>query len=102
MGDRELNQKKNLFKKLTNNQNSVFYSADKISRTLLNKSRKSAYEKDKVFYKIYKALEDKDIIYNDQKTRIPFYIPFVEQKRDTDHSSALSSIKLLCSSFMPT
>ena len=70
----------------------MFYSADKISRMLLNRSRKSAYEKDKVFYKIYKALEDKDIIYDNEKTRIPFYTPFVEQKRDIDHSSALYSI----------
>ena len=73
-------------------QNSMFYSADKINRTLLNESRKSAYEKDRVFYKIYRDLEDKDVIYDREKARLPFYIPFVEQKKDIDRSSALCSI----------
>ena len=49
MDDSELKQTRNLFKKLINGLNSIFYSADKISRTLLNRSRKSAYEKDRVF-----------------------------------------------------
>ena len=87
-----LRQTKNLFKKLTVDQNSVFYSTDKINRMLLNKSRKSAYKKDGVFYKIYKDLEDKDVIYDREKARLPFYTPFVEQKKDIDRSSALYSI----------
>ena len=59
---------------------------------LLNKSRKSAYGKDKVFYNIYKALEDKKVIWDKEKTKFPFYTPFVEQKKDIDRSSALYSI----------
>ena len=43
----KIKQIKNLFKKLIKDKNSVFYSADKINRTLLNKSRTSSYEKDK-------------------------------------------------------
>ena len=35
-------QAKNLFKKLVNDQDSVFYSSDKITKTLLNKGRKSS------------------------------------------------------------
>ena len=70
----------------------MFYSADKINRTLLNESRKSAYKKDRVFYKIYRDLEDKDVIYDREKARLLFYIPFVEQKKDIDRSSALYSI----------
>ena len=45
----EIKQIKNLFKKLIKEKNSVFYLADKINRTLLNKSRMSSNEKDKVF-----------------------------------------------------
>ena len=45
----KIKQIKNLFKKLIKDKNSIFYSADKINRTLLNKSRTSSYEKDKVF-----------------------------------------------------
>ena len=35
-----MKQLKNLFKKLTNDENSVFYLADRINKTLLNKGRK--------------------------------------------------------------
>ena len=90
----EQKQVKNLFKKLINDQNSVFYSSDKITRTLLNKGRKSSYEKDKVFYKIFNLIEDKDIIYDfdTDKPKLPFYTPFVEQKKDIDRSSSLYTI----------
>ena len=56
----EIKQIKNLSKKLIKDKNSIFCSADKTNRTLLNKS----YEKDKVFYKIYIRLEDQEIIYD--------------------------------------
>ena len=42
-------QLKNLFGKLTKDSNSLFYSVEKINRNLLNKARKSVYEKYKVF-----------------------------------------------------
>ena len=92
--DDEQKQVKNLFKKLINDQNSVFYSSDKITRTLLNKGRKSSYQKDKVFYKIFNLIEDKDIIYDfdTDKPKLPFSTPFVEQKKDIDRSSSLYSI----------
>ena len=91
--DDEKKQLKNLFKKLINDQNSVFYSADRINPMLLNKGRKSSYEKDKVFYKLVNTIEDRNIIYeDDDKERIPFYTPFVEQKKDIDRSSSLYSV----------
>ena len=90
----EIKQIKNLFKKLIKDRNSVFYSADKINRTLLNKSRTSPYEKDNVFYKIYIRLEDQEIIYynDNEKERTPLYTPFVEQKQDINRSSTLYSL----------
>ena len=91
--DEQQKQLKNLFKKLINNQNSVFYAADKINNTLLNKGRRSSYEKDKVFYKIFNTIEDRNIIYeDDDESRIPFYTPFVEQKKDIDRSSTLYTV----------
>ena len=74
----EEKQLKNLFKKLIKDQNSVFYSADKINTTLLNKGRRSSYEKDKVFYKLFNTVEDRNIIYENDENRIPFYTPFIE------------------------
>ena len=88
----EQKQAKNLFKKLVNDQNSVFYSSDKITKTLLNKGRKSSYEKDKAFYRIFNLIEDKDVIYDTDKPKLPFYTPFIEQKKDIDRSSSLYTI----------
>ena len=88
----EQKQLKNLFKKLINDKNSVFYLSDKINKTLLNKGRRSSYEKDKVFYKIFNTIEDRNIIYEDDEDRIPFYTPFVKQKKDIDRSSSLYTV----------
>ena len=86
----EEKQIKNLFKKLVNDQKSVFFSADKINQTLLNKGRKSIYQKDKVFYNLFKKIDDKDEIYDKEKERIPFYTPFTPQKKDIDRSTLFS------------
>ena len=93
----KLKQSKKLFIKLIKEEKSVFYAAGRINKTLLNKTRQSFYKEDKIFYKFYLELENKNILYEndkDSKTRIPFYTPFVEQKKDIDHSSALYSIKM--------
>ena len=86
----EEKQIKNLFKKLVNDQKSVFFSADKINQTLLNKGRKSIYEKDKVFYNLLKKIDDKDVIYDKEEERIPFYTPFTPQRKDIDRSTLFS------------
>ena len=86
----EEKQVKNLFKKLINDQNSVFFSSDKINKTLLNKGRKSLYEKDKVFYNLYKKIENKSIIYDENENRVPFYTPFTPQKKNIDRSTLYS------------
>ena len=86
----EQKQIKNLFRKLIKDQRSVFFSTDKINKTLLNKSRKSIYEKDIVFYNLYKKLDDKNDIYEEKKERIPFYVPFTPQKKDIDRSTLFS------------
>ena len=91
----KLKQTKNLLKKLIKDEKSMFYAVDRITRTLLNKTRKSLYKKDKVFYKYYFDLEDKNVLYESKnpKTKIHFYTPFVEQRKDIDQSSDLYSIK---------
>ena len=78
-------KKKNLFKKLIKDEKSVFYAADRINKTLLNKARKSFYKRDKIFYEFYLESENKNILYkNDEgtKMRILFYTTFVEQRKD--------------------
>ena len=83
----EEKQMKNLFKKLITDENSVFFSADRINKTLLNKGRKSSYEKDKVFYKLFNTVENKNTIYEINENRVPFYTPFTPQKKNIDRST---------------
>ena len=88
--DAEKKQLKNLYKKLVKNENSVLFAVDQINTRLLNRLKKSSYDKDQVFYKLFKKLEneEKDVI----ESQIPFYTPFVEQKKDIDRSSALYTV----------
>ena len=72
-------------------QTVYFIYLKKINKTLLNKARKLFYENDKVFYKFYARTEDQNIFDND-KVKIPFYTPLLEQKKNIDRSSALYSI----------
>ena len=64
-------QLKNLFGKLTKDSNSLFYLVEKINRNLLNKARKSVYEKDRVLYKLYNEIENRDTIF-DKKMKKSF------------------------------
>ena len=86
--DAEKKQLRNLYKKLTDNENSVLFAADRLNVRLLNKIKKSSYDKDQVFYKLFKKLEskEKDVI---EESKVPFYTPFVEQRKDIDRSSTL-------------
>ena len=56
--DIKTNRIQNLFRNLQKNQKSIFYATEHLSRTILNKTRKSAYDKDKVFVNLYDQLED--------------------------------------------
>ena len=86
-------QLKNLSGKLTKDSNNLFYSFEKINRSLINKAWKSVYEKGKVFYKFYNEIENCDTIFDEEDKKIPFRVPFIEQKKDIDRSPALYSIK---------
>ena len=87
----EKKQLKNLYKRLVENENSVIFAADKINTRLLNKIKKSSYDKDQVFYRLFKKIQNKDND-DDDEVQIPFYTSFVEQKKDIDRSSALYTI----------
>ena len=85
--DDKLKQTKNVFRKLIRGDKSVLYAVDRINKTLLSKAKKSLYEKDKIFYKYYFGLENKNALYESsddnstlkkKSSSIPFYMPFVE------------------------
>ena len=74
----ELKQAKTLFKLLIKDDNSIFFTAEKINNSLLRKAKKSVYSKDKVFLRIYNKLDKKMF---DEADVIPNYTPFVEKKK---------------------
>ena len=82
----KIKQVKKLYKSLIKDENSVFYAADSISKTLINRARKSLYDKDKVFAKLYKESENIEEIYFDENSQpnLPLKTPFIEKKRDID------------------
>ena len=93
------NQLKNLFGKLTKDSKSLFCLVEKINRNVLNKAWKSVYEKDKVYYKLYNEIENRDTIFDEEDEKIPFRASFIEQKKGIDRSSTLCSIKAPFESF---
>ena len=75
----KLKQNENLFKKLIKDKKIISYATNWITRTLLNKARKSLHEKDMAFYKYYLDSEDKNVSYESKNAKIgiPFYTPLV-------------------------
>ena len=68
------NRIQNLLRNLQEDPKSIFYAIENLSRTILNKARKSTYDKDKVFVNLYNQLEDKNFYQNDN---LPLVTPFV-------------------------
>ena len=81
-----IKQVKNLYKLLIKDENSIFYTADRINRALINRVKASLYAKDKVFVKLYKESESIAEIYFDENNQpnLPLTTPFVQKKRDID------------------
>ena len=70
------NRIQNLFKNLQKDSRSIFYSVGNLSRSILNKARKSAYVKGKVFVNLYNQLEDKSFY---QNNNFPLITSFVNK-----------------------
>ena len=80
----------NLFKTLQNDPKSVFYSVGNLSKTIINKAKKSVYDKDKVFVNLYEKLEDKNF---HNKETVQLVTPFLEKKSNIDQSTLYSISK---------
>ena len=78
---------KNLYNALKKDEESVLFASEKLNKQLIKKIKKSKYEKDGIFLKLYKAIENVDI---DEKEQIPTFVPFIENKKDIDSSTLYS------------
>ena len=88
--DIKKNRIKSGFKNLQKDSRSMLYSVGNLSRSILNKARKSAYDKDKVFLSLYNQLEDKNFY---QNNNLPLVTPFVNKRSNIDHSTLYSISK---------
>ena len=82
--DIKTNRIQSLFRNLQKDPKSIFYATENLNRTILNKTRKSAYGKDKFFVNLYDQLEDKNFY---QNNNLPLLTPFVNKKLNIDHST---------------
>ena len=76
-----------MFRNLQKNLRSIFYSVGNLSNSLLNKAKKSTYDKDKVFVSLYNELEDKNFY---QNNNLPLVTPFINKRSNMDHSTLYS------------
>ena len=73
-------QIQNLFKTLQNDPKSSF-GIGSLSKTIINKTKKLVYDKDKVFVNLYEKHEDKNF---HNKETAPLVTPFVKKKSNID------------------
>ena len=77
-----------MFKKLQKDPKNVFYSVGNLSNSVLKKTSKSFYEKDKVFVNLYNQLEEKN--FYQKRNILPVVTPFISSKSNVDHSTLYS------------
>ena len=70
---------KNLYNALKEDEESIFFSSEKITKQLIKKAKKSKYEKDKVFLSLYNNIEDVNL--QEEEVLIPTFVPFVDKKK---------------------
>ena len=81
----------NLFRSLQNDLKSVFYTTNKLSKSLIKKAKPAFYDKEEeVFVNLYEQLEDKDFYKNEN---LPLVTPFIDKKTNIDHSTLYSFSK---------
>ena len=88
--DIKINSIQNLFRNLQKDPKNIFYTIENLSRTILNKVRKSAFDKDKVFVNLYNQLKDKNLYENNN---LRLVLPFVNKRSNIDHSTFYSISK---------
>ena len=88
VNETKLKETKNLFNSLIKDENSIFYSVDRTNKNLLCKARRLLYAKDKVFIKLNNEIDNKIDLYvdNHKCSNLPLTTPFVEKRKNIDHS----------------
>ena len=69
---------KNLYNALKKDEESVLFASERINKQLIKKFKRSKYEKDIIFLRLYNSIENVNL---DEKEEIPTFVPFVEKKK---------------------
>ena len=85
------NQYNEINNRIQKDPKSIFYSVSNLSRTLLNKARKSTCTKDNIFVNLYNQLEDKN--FYQKNSNLPLATLFVNKRRNVDRSTLYSISK---------
>ena len=85
----KIKRAKNLYNALQKDSDSVLFGSEKITRQLIKKVKKSSFEKDKRFLRLYNNLDDVNNIQKEEIV-IPTHVPFVAKKSDVDRSTMYS------------
>ena len=67
-----------LYNALVYDQKSIFYTTDRVTKTLIKKAKNSLYKKDIVFVNIYNGLENETFL----PEKLPLNTPSVEKKEN--------------------
>ena len=78
---------KNLYNTLKKDEEGVLFASERINKQLIKKIKRSKYEKDVSFLRLYNSIENVNL---DEKEEIPTFLPFVENKKDVDNSTLYS------------
>ena len=78
---------KNLYNALKKDEESVLFASERINKQLIKKIKRSKYEKDIIFLRLYNSIENVNL---DEKEEIPTFVQFVENKKDIDNSTLYS------------
>ena len=82
---------KNLYNALKEDEESIFFSSEKITKQIIKKAKKSRYENDKAFLSLCNNIEDVNL--QEEEVVIPTFVPFVDKKKDIDRSALYSFSK---------
>ena len=79
---------KNLYNVLKKDEESVLIGSERLNKQLLKKIKRSKYEKDIIFLKLYNQVENVNL--EEKEDIVPVFTSFVENQRNIDRSTLYS------------
>ena len=78
---------KNIYNVLKKDEESVLFGSEKLNKNLIKKIKRTSYEKDNIFLRLYESVERVNV---DEVNEIPTFVPFLENKKSINNSTLYS------------